>query len=91
MRFPLLEVGQSVLVGTTPEERAETRMWIRRIEFGITEPLANGFRFAEGLAMFKDRLHTIPEAASGLKASRASFWSTTSGTSSRSMSRPAGE
>ena len=56
------------LVGATPEERAETRMWIRRIELGVTEPLANGFRFAEGLAMFKDRLHTIPEAAAGLKA-----------------------
>ncbi len=56
------------LIGSTPEERAETRMWLRRIELGITEPGANGFRFAEGLAMFKDRLHTIPEAASGLKA-----------------------
>ncbi|MFI5314487.1 MAG: glutathione S-transferase family protein [Myxococcota bacterium] len=56
------------LVGASPEERAETRMWLRRIELGITEPAANGFRFAEGLAMFKDRLHTIPEAASGLKA-----------------------
>jgi glutathione S-transferase len=56
------------LIGSTPEERAETRMWLRRLELGITEPGANGFRFAEGLAMFKDRLHTIPEAASGLKA-----------------------
>jgi glutathione S-transferase len=55
------------LVGSTPEERGETRMWIRRIELGVTEPGANGFRFAEGLAMFKDRLHTIPEAAPGLK------------------------
>lgn len=55
------------LIGATPEERAETRMWLRRIELGITEPLANGFRFAEGLAMFKDRLFTIPEAAQGLK------------------------
>jgi len=55
------------LIGATPEERAETRMWIRRIELGVTEPLANGFRFAEGLAMFKDRLFTIPEAAQGLK------------------------
>ena len=56
------------LIGATPEERAETRMWLRRLELGITEPGANGFRFAEGLAMFKDRLHTIPEAAAGLKA-----------------------
>jgi glutathione S-transferase len=56
------------LVGRTPEEKAETRMWIRRIEHKITEPLANGFRFAEGHAMFKDRMRTLPEAAPGLKA-----------------------
>jgi glutathione S-transferase len=61
------------LVGATPEERAETRMWLRRIELGITEPGANGFRFAEGLAMFKDRLFTIPEAAAGLKAMSQSY------------------
>src|SRR5262245_20171513 len=56
------------LIGATPAERAETRMWVRRSERCITGPIANGFRFAEGLAMFKDRLHTIPEAAAGLKA-----------------------
>lgn len=56
------------LFGTTPEERAETRMWTRRVDLGICEPLANGFRFAEGLAMFKDRMLTRPEAAEGLKA-----------------------
>lgn len=56
------------LVGATPEERAETRMWIRRIEFAITENLFNGFRFAEGLEMFKDRVHVIPHAADDLKA-----------------------
>lgn len=56
------------LVGTTPEERAETRMWTRRVDLGICEPLANGFRFSEGLAMFQDRMRCIPEAADGLKA-----------------------
>lgn len=55
------------LVGSTPEEKAETRMWIRRIEFRITENLYNGFRFAKGLAMFKERLHVIPQAADDLK------------------------
>jgi glutathione S-transferase len=48
-------------------------MWLRRLELGITEPGANGFRFAEGLAMFKDRLHTVPEAAAGLKAMSAYY------------------
>jgi glutathione S-transferase len=56
------------LIGTTPEDRAETRMWVRRIEWKITQPLADGFRFAEGLSLFKDRIRTIPEAAAGLKA-----------------------
>jgi glutathione S-transferase len=56
------------LIGNTPEERAETRMWTRRIDLNICEPMANGFRFAEGLKMFQDRIRCIPEAASGLKA-----------------------
>jgi glutathione S-transferase len=50
------------------DEKAETRMWIRRIEQRIGNPLADGFRFAEGLAMFKDRMHTMPAAAADLKA-----------------------
>ena len=56
------------LIGTTPEERAETRMWARRIDLNILEPMANGFRFAEGLPIFKDRVHVIPQAADDLKA-----------------------
>jgi len=56
------------LIGTTPEDRAETRMWMRRIEWKIVQPAADGFRFAEGLPIFKDRIRTIPEAAAGLKA-----------------------
>jgi glutathione S-transferase len=56
------------LIGTTPEEKAETRMWQRRVELNITENLYNGFRFAEGLKMFQDRMHCLPEAAAGLKA-----------------------
>jgi glutathione S-transferase len=56
------------LIGSTPEEKAETRMWQRRVELNITENLYNGFRFAEGLKMFQDRMHCLPEAAAGLKA-----------------------
>src|SRR5262252_1633808 len=56
------------LVGATAEERAETRMWQRRIELRITEHLYNGFRFAEGVELFKSRLRVLPEAAEGLKA-----------------------
>ena len=56
------------LIGDTPEERAKTRMWTRRIDLNIVEPGANGFRFAEGLKMFEKRIRCIPEAADGLKA-----------------------
>jgi glutathione S-transferase len=56
------------LIGTTPEERAATRMWTRRVDIAIVEPLTNGFRFSEGLGLFKDRVHCIPQAADDLKA-----------------------
>lgn len=56
------------LIGSTAEERAETRMWQRRVELRITEHLYNGFRFAEGVELFRPRLRVLPEAADGLKA-----------------------
>ena len=55
------------LIGTTAQERAETRMWTRRMDLKVCEPLANGFRFGEGLPMFQSRLRCLPEAAPGLK------------------------
>jgi glutathione S-transferase len=58
-----------VLVGATPEERALQRMWQRRVELNITENRYNGFRFAEGLELFKNRVHCIPAAAADLKKS----------------------
>jgi glutathione S-transferase len=56
------------LIGTTPEERAETRMWQRRVELNVTEHLYNGFRYAEGIELFRARMRVLPEAADGLKA-----------------------
>ncbi|MBL6614935.1 MAG: glutathione S-transferase [Reyranella sp.] len=56
------------LIGDTPEERAKTRMWTRRIDLNIVEPGANGFRFSQGLKLFENRIRVIPEAADGLKA-----------------------
>ena len=62
------EVGTGPsLIGATPEERAETRMWTRRIDLNIVEPGAAGFRFAEGLKMFQPRIRCIPQAADDLK------------------------
>jgi glutathione S-transferase len=60
--------GHSDLIGKTPQERAETKMWVRRIDLQIIEPLTNGFRSAEGYEFFKERLHLIPQAADDLKA-----------------------
>ncbi len=59
---------QPPLIGTTPEQRAETRMWTRRAVLNVIEPMSNGFRWKEALAMFKDRMRTIPQAADDLKA-----------------------
>jgi glutathione S-transferase len=59
---------ETPLIGTTAEERANTRMWTRRVDLKICEPLTNGFRYAEGLPLFESRMRCLPEAASGLKA-----------------------
>ena len=59
--------GYTDLIGKTPQDRAETRMWTRRIDLQIVEPLTNGFRFSEGHDFFKDRLRLIPQAADDLK------------------------
>ncbi|MGA3000502.1 MAG: glutathione S-transferase [Acetobacteraceae bacterium] len=64
------EVGPpgKTLIGKTPEERAETRMWARRIDLHILEPMANGFRYTDGLKMFENRIHCIPAAGADMKA-----------------------
>lgn len=58
---------QPALIGTSPEQRAETRMWTRRVELNICEPMVNAFRFGEGLQIFQSRMTCLPEAAPGLK------------------------
>ncbi|HJU09789.1 MAG TPA: glutathione S-transferase [Candidatus Binataceae bacterium] len=55
------------LIGASAEERAETHQWQRRVELNITENIYNGFRFAEGLELFRNRLPCEPDAAPGLK------------------------
>lgn len=41
------------LIGSTPEERAETRMWVRRIDQNIAWPMGEGFSTEEGRAFFE--------------------------------------
>lgn len=55
------------LIGTTPQERAMTRMWTRRVDLYIAEPMLTGFRGSQGLNFFKDRLRVFPQAAEDLK------------------------
>lgn len=57
------------IIGSTPAERAVARMWTRRIDLYICEPMANGFRAAEGRPMFAPRMTLVSEgAAAELKA-----------------------
>ena len=56
------------LIGSTPDERAKTRMWTRRVEQKVTENIYAGFRFSEGLKLFENRMRCLPEAAHGFKA-----------------------
>ena len=55
------------MIGTTAEERAECRMWARRVDLNICEHLANGYRFGEGLKFFEKRILCAPDASPGLK------------------------
>ena len=55
------------MIGSNPKEKAEARMWTRRVDLNICEPLTNGFRFGEGEPFFKHRIVTVPEASPGLK------------------------
>ncbi len=57
------------LIGATAEERAETRMWTRRIDLNVCEPMASGFRAAEGRRIFENRMKLVgAEGAAELKA-----------------------
>ena len=52
-----------VLIGSTPVERAETRMWLRRVEWKIIQPLTDGFRNGPGIQLFQSRRRTDASVA----------------------------
>ena len=56
------------LMGETPEARAQTRMALRAIDQQVVVPTTTGFRAAEGLPMFKERMFCVPNAADDMKA-----------------------
>ena len=59
-RFP-----DPALIGATPEARAVTRMWWRRTDLIVVQPMTTGFRGAEGLPLFQGRVRCLPQAADG--------------------------
>jgi len=56
------------LIGATAEERAITRMWQRRIERRITEPLYAAFHYGPAFEMYKSRMVVLPDCVDGFKA-----------------------
>lgn len=54
---------QPALIGNTGAERAETRMWCRRIDHRIMEPFMAGFRATVGRPFFAPRMALLSESA----------------------------
>lgn len=65
---------EPVLIGQTPQERADTRMWLRRVEQMIVQPMTSGFRGAEGLELFQNRVVCYPEVSERYKQDARSGW-----------------
>lgn len=64
-----------VLIGSTAEERAETRRWARRIDQEIAIPMTLGFRGGGGRPMFEPRMNVVStEAAAELSAMSDKHW-----------------
>ena len=58
------------MIGSTPKERAECRMWTRRVDLNICEPLANGYRFGEALKFFEKRIPVVARSLAGAEDDR---------------------
>ncbi len=56
------------LIGRTPEKRAVTRMWQRRIEQRITEPFYAAFHYGPAVEMYRSRMVMLVDCADGFKA-----------------------
>lgn len=55
------------LIGSTPKERAITRMWWRRVEIGICRPMVLGFYYSEAIDLFTSRFKCYPEQGDAQK------------------------
>jgi glutathione S-transferase len=56
------------LIGSDAREKAECRMWVRRVELKITEHIYCAFRYGPGLEMYRERQPVFPDMFEGLKA-----------------------
>lgn len=56
------------LIGTSAEERAVTRMWLRRIERRITEPFYAAFHYGPAAEMYRPRMVILPDCVEGFQA-----------------------
>jgi len=56
------------LIGADDRERAETRMWARRLDLNICEHLANITRFGLAEDYFRSHILVVPEIIPGLAA-----------------------
>ena len=65
---------EPALIGITAQQRAHTRMWWRRVDQMIVQPMTAGFRGAEGLELFQSRVTCYPEAAQGYKQEAREGW-----------------
>jgi glutathione S-transferase len=54
---------QPALIGANAAERAETRMWCRRIDHRVMEPFMAGFRATAGRPFFAPRMPLLSESA----------------------------
>lgn len=56
------------LFGRTPEQRGETRMWARRVDLMICEPLLDAYRMSPaGWRRYRDRSRLAPEGARAMR------------------------
>jgi glutathione S-transferase len=60
---------EPALIGRTPGERAETRMWLRRIDLNVLEARSRAFRATAAREFYKDKIKLVSvEAAKELNA-----------------------
>jgi glutathione S-transferase len=56
------------LFGHTPEQRGETRMWARRVDLMICEPLLHAYRMSPaGWRRYRERSRLAPEGARAMR------------------------